>query len=90
MKILVKYSVILLLLLNLSNFKTINVTDMRVIFYSCSSKTSLDLSHFNTNNFKDMREMFCYIPKKCKIIYNDSGIKESLKNEGISTKCYIF
>ena len=63
---------------------------MSAIFYCCSSITSLGLSNFNTNNVKDMRAMFCYIPKKCKIIYNDSGIKEILKNEGISTKCYIF
>ena len=36
--------------LNLSNFITDNVTDMRFMFYRCSSLIELNLSNFNTNN----------------------------------------
>ena len=46
--------------LNLSNFNTNNVQNMKDIFYGCSSLTSLNLSNFNTNNniIKDMSYMF--------------------------------
>ena len=44
--------------LNLSNFKTDNVIDMREMFSKCSSLTSLNLSNLNTENVRDMRYMF--------------------------------
>ena len=44
--------------LNLSNFNTNNVTDMRSMFSYCSSLTSLNLSNFNTNNVTNMWYMF--------------------------------
>ena len=44
--------------LNLSNFNTNNVTDMRYMFSDCSSLTSLNLSNFNTNNVTNMSKMF--------------------------------
>ena len=34
------------------------VTDMRYMFYNCSSLTSLDLSNFDTSNVTDMNSMF--------------------------------
>ena len=44
--------------LNLSNFNTDNVTNMRTMFCGCSSLKKLNISNFNTNNVTDMREMF--------------------------------
>ena len=46
--------------LNLSNFSTQNVTNMRYMFYNCKSLTSLDLSNFNTQNVTNMEYMFSY------------------------------
>ena len=54
------------------------------MFCNCSSLNSLDLSNFNTNNVKDMDKMFYHIPKKCKIINNDSLINENLKKNEFS------
>ncbi len=44
--------------LDLSSFNTSNVTNMRYMFYACSSLTSLDLSNFNTSKVIDMEFMF--------------------------------
>ena len=46
--------------LNLSNFDTSNVKDMRYVFRDCTALTSLDLSNFNTSNVTDMYSMFGY------------------------------
>ena len=45
--------------INLSNFDTNNVTDMRSMFDECSSLTNINLSNFDTKNVTDMRWMFC-------------------------------
>ena len=61
--------------LNLSNFNTNNVTNMKDMFSYCSSLTSLNLSYFNTNNVSDMEGMFLDVNKeKCKLICEDEGI----------------
>ena len=44
--------------LNLSNFNTENVQDMKSMFWDCQNLTSLDLSNFKTENVKDMSYMF--------------------------------
>ena len=44
--------------LDLSNFNTQNVTNMKNMFYGCNSLTSLDLSNFNTQNETNMENMF--------------------------------
>ena len=44
--------------LDLSGFKTDNVTDMSQMFDGCSGLTSLDLSGFKTDNVTDMSQMF--------------------------------
>ena len=44
--------------LNLSNFDTSLVTNIRSMFYGCSNLTSLDLSNFNTSNVIRMHNMF--------------------------------
>ena len=43
---------------DISNLKTDNVTDMRYMFYHCSSLTGLDVSNFSTANVTTMRYMF--------------------------------
>ena len=44
--------------LDLSNFDTSNVTNMRAMFYNMSKLTSLDLSNFNTSKVTNMSYMF--------------------------------
>ena len=45
-------------IMDISNLKTDNVTDMRYMFYHCSSLTGLDVSNFSTANVTTMRYMF--------------------------------
>ena len=49
--------------LDLSNFDTSNVTNMRSMFSNCNKLTSLDLSNFDTSNVTNMRSMF-----SCKLL----------------------
>ena len=42
----------------LENLNTSNVTNMRSMFYGCSSLTSLDVSEFKTDNVTNMGSMF--------------------------------
>ena len=44
--------------LNLNNFNTNNVTDMRFMFSGCLSLKELNLNNFNTNNVTKMDGMF--------------------------------
>ena len=44
--------------LNLSNFNTNNVSNMRGMFTNCSSLIELNISIFNVNNVTDMNDMF--------------------------------
>ena len=44
--------------LDLSNFNTINVTNMKDMFNGCKSLTNLNLSNFNTINVTNMSNMF--------------------------------
>ena len=44
--------------LDLSHFKTDNVSNMESLFEGCSSLTSLDLSNFNTTKVGDVEKMF--------------------------------
>ena len=44
--------------LNISNFNTINVTNMGYMFCECYSLKELNLSNFNTNNVINMESMF--------------------------------
>ena len=65
-----------LISLDLSNFNTINVTNMYSMISQCFSLISLNLSNFDTNNVIDMKEMFYNLNKNCKIISNDKKINE--------------
>lgn len=44
--------------LNLSNFITSKVKDMKFMFWECGALQSLDLSNFNTSRVMDMLSMF--------------------------------
>jgi surface protein len=44
--------------LDLSNWNTINVSNMSYMFNDCSSLSELDLSNFDTSNVNDMSSMF--------------------------------
>ena len=44
--------------IDLSNFNTQNVTNMRSLFDGCNSLSSINLSNFNTQNVTDMGFMF--------------------------------
>ena len=63
--------------LNLSNFNTSNVNDMRSMFYGFSSLKELNLSNFNTNNVNYYGFMFseCSEQLKNKIKVNYKNIK---------------
>ena len=43
---------------NISNFKTQNVIDMKYMFCNDYELTSIDVSNFNTENVEDMNYMF--------------------------------
>ena len=44
--------------IDLSSFKTTNVTNMERMFAGCEKLKSIDLSSFDTKNVTNMREMF--------------------------------
>ena len=44
--------------LDVSNFNTSNINNMRYMFYACSNIINLNLSNFNTNKVTDMSYMF--------------------------------
>ena len=50
--------------LNLSNFNTDNVNNMRYMFYNCSTLKELNISNFNTNNVIYMECMFSGCPNE--------------------------
>ena len=64
--------------LNLSNFNTNNVTDMKSMFSGCSSLKELNLNNFNTNNVTNMSDMFrgCFDELKLKIKSQFKNFKE--------------
>ena len=64
--------------LNLNNFNTNNVTNMRSMFNRCSSLKELNLNNFNTNNVTYMSGMFtgCSDDLKRKIKSENEDIKD--------------
>ena len=66
--------------INLSNFNTINVTNMSGMFSYCSSLKDINLSNFNTNNVVDMYDIF-YDCNKLNIITNDKKLLKQLNED---------
>ena len=64
--------------LNLSNFNTNNVNNMKGMFWGCSALKLLNLNNFNTNNVTDMSYMFggCLDELKLKIKSQFKNFKE--------------
>ena len=74
--------------LNLSNFNTNNVTNMRYMFEGCYSLKELNLSNFNTNNVTNMRFMFSKFSDELKFKirsenknFNDSAFEDYSFND---------
>ncbi|WP_311438586.1 BspA family leucine-rich repeat surface protein, partial [Hallella colorans] len=57
--------------LDLTNFNTKKVTDMRSMFFGCRSLTSLNLTNFNTKKVTDMYGMFENCSSMTTIYCND-------------------
>ena len=72
-----------LISLDLSNFNTQNVTNMRRMFCECNSLISLDLSNFNTQNVTNMYNIFydCNSIKKENIITENDGVLKEFANK---------
>ena len=56
--------------LDLSNFNTLNVTNMQGMFNECNELKYLDLSNFNTSNVSNFKQMFLILNKCLKIVKN--------------------
>ena len=67
--------------INLSNFKTDNITDISGIFYDCILLKQINLTNFNTNNVTNISYMFFGWSDELK-----NKIKEQNKN--IFIYCY--
>ena len=67
--------------LNLSNFITLNVTDMSYMFNDCLSLTNLNLDNFISEKTNDIDGIFnnCHKLKKNNIISKDNKILERIK-----------
>ena len=65
--------------LDLSNFVTSNVTDMRAMFHNCYKLSYLNLDNF-TVNYKCLFEyIFLNTLYKCNIIIKDKKLKSLIK-----------
>jgi len=69
--------------LDLSNFNTKRVTDMRDMLSKCESLTNINLSNFNIQHNTDINNMFnaCKSLKKENIIVYDNKILNQIKKD---------
>ena len=75
--------------LDVSGFKTDNVTSMSYMFYGCSSLPSLDVSGFNTQNVTDMDVMFAGCIQLATILASECwDISNVEKTDGMFMACY--
>ena len=65
--------------IELSGFRTDNVSNMRNMFTRCQKVTSLDLTTFNTANVTDMNSMFKQSPELTKIYVSSP---DNVNNKG--------
>ena len=65
--------------LNLSNFNTDKVVNMRGMFYGCSSLKTLVLSNFNTGSAKKKYDLFYGCSNLGKVTTNDEYIESLFK-----------
>ena len=69
-----------LISLDLSNFKTIKVTDMSFMFYGCSNLKVLNINQFIYNKNCNMKDILKGIDKiYCNLIVKEENIKKLFK-----------
>lgn len=73
--------------IDLSNFKTKEVTDMSYMFYFCSNLKELNLSNLCTENVKNMSNMFSNCSKLSKINTSSFNIKNVNNMEKMFLNC---
>ena len=66
--------------LNLNNFKTNNVIEIKAMFSDCCSLKYLNLINFNTEKVTDMRWIFSSI-QNCTIKTEDKKLLEEINKE---------
>ena len=72
---------------DLSNLDTSNYTDMRIMFYNCSSLTSIDLSNFNTSKVTGMESMFSYCSSLTSLDLSSFDTSKVTKINGMFNYC---
>ena len=78
-----------LISLDLSNFNTQNVTDIRYMFSNCKSLILLNLSNFNTQNVTEMRYIFSNCYSLISLDLSNFNIKNhnNINNDNIFDNC---
>ena len=71
----------------ISNLKTDNVTNMRGMFYNCSSLTNIDVSGFKTDNVTDMNGMFAGCSKITSIDLSEHNLEKVTDMGGMFSGC---
>ena len=74
--------------LDLSNFDTHSVTNMRAMFSYCVSLTSIDMSNFNTSSVTTMQEMFYNCPKLSVIDLSSFNTTSLTNTQNMFNFCY--
>ena len=72
---------------NLGNLKTDNVTNMELVFFSCSSLTTLDLSGWNTTSVTTMLDMFSGCSSLTTLDLSDWNTANVTDMEGMFSAC---
>ena len=72
---------------NLEYLHTENVTDMRMMFYNCTSLTSIDVSGFNTENVTEMTWMFYNCSSLTTIYCDKNWYRSGLTSTGMFSYC---
>ena len=70
-----------LLILNVSNFNTSNVTNMGSMFGDCDSLISLDLSSFDTCNVTNIKSMFVSCDKLETLDFSNINLSSLTENQ---------
>jgi surface protein len=70
--------------IDVSNFNTANVDNMRAMFYNCAELGNVDVRGFKTDNVTDMSWMFAYCKKMTEIDLN------SFKTSNVTDMSYMF
>ncbi len=69
------YECISLIILDISNFDTSNITDMSRMFYNCSSLTFLDISNSDVNDDKKIMHLFYSMPDNAIVKEKDKTVQ---------------